>query len=242
MDPFQNGGFKGSKCRDFGHKLEDCDKASTYISEALFVEEEMVQYCDENVVKYCNNVPVFDKPASEEDEAIVLMVLATYLTPKQNSKEIIEEDGDEHHGDGHALSLFPKMQDVYDVLPTIDDLIEPKVEDSLHDFFLLSPVQVSPKVRKDFMGQLKDPLEMLFTRASLGYNVGANLLSFMAYGSWYIVEECLVNYYDDILVSKRHAKLVAYLHICIVAVDVHKRKLVLKMGYLMIDIILCLNT
>ena len=44
MDLFQNGGFKGLKCDDFGHKLEDCDKASKDTSEALFVEEEMVQY------------------------------------------------------------------------------------------------------------------------------------------------------------------------------------------------------
>ena len=119
MDLFQNGGFKCLKCGNFGHKLEDSDKASTYISEVLFVEEEMVQYFDENVEQYCNNVPVFDKPASEEVMAIALMIVATYLTPKQDGEEIIGEDGEEHHGDGNALSLFPKMQDVYDVLPTM---------------------------------------------------------------------------------------------------------------------------
>ena len=74
---------------------------------------------------------------------------------------------------------------------------------------------------------------MLFTRAILGYNVGANLIPFMAYGSWYIVEECLVKYYDDILVFKRHAKWVTYFHINMVVVDLHKQKLILKMGYFM---------
>lgn len=43
-NPFQNGGF--------GHELEDCDKASKDTTEALFVEEEMAQYCDDNVELY----------------------------------------------------------------------------------------------------------------------------------------------------------------------------------------------
>ena len=53
------------------------------------------------------------------------------------------------------------MQDVvYEVLPIVEGLIEPKVEDSLQDFLLeLSSVQVSPKVGKDIMGQLEDPWE-----------------------------------------------------------------------------------
>lgn len=38
------------------------------------------------------------------------MVLATYFTPKQEGMEVIEEDGEEDHGHGHVLSLFPKMQ------------------------------------------------------------------------------------------------------------------------------------
>ena len=85
------------------------------------------------------------------------MVLTTYLTPKQEGEEDIEE----YHGDGHVLSLFPKMQDVVcEVLLTVEGLIEPKAKDSLQDFLPeLSSVQVSPKVGKDFMGQLKDPWE-----------------------------------------------------------------------------------
>ena len=74
------------KCGDFGHKLEDCDKASKDASEAIFVEEEMVQYCDANVEQYCNNVPVFDKDptdgiedGSEEDEALTLMIFIISL-------------------------------------------------------------------------------------------------------------------------------------------------------------------
>ncbi|GFZ06792.1 hypothetical protein Acr_18g0009620 [Actinidia rufa] len=101
-DPFQSGGFKGLKCMEIGHKLEDCDKDSKDTSEALFVEEEMVQYCDDNAEQYCNNVPIFDKPASdriegtsEENEGIALMVLTTSLTPKQKGEELMEEIGEE---------------------------------------------------------------------------------------------------------------------------------------------------
>ena len=58
-DPFPNGGFTGLKCGKVGHKLEDCDKASKDTSEALFAEEEMVQYCDDIVAQYCSDAPVF---------------------------------------------------------------------------------------------------------------------------------------------------------------------------------------
>ena len=74
---------------------------------------------------------------------------------------------------------------------------------------------------------------MIFNWVSLEYEVGINLLPFIEYGSWYIVEECLVKYYDDILVFKRHAKWVTYFHINMVVVDLHKQKLILKMGYFM---------
>ena len=136
------------------------------------------------------------------------------------------------------------MQDVvYEVLPIVEGLIEPKVEDSLQDFLLeLASVQVSPNVGKDFMGQLEDPSGMVFTRvrASLGYDVGANLLPTMAYGSRYIMEECMEKYYEDLSISKRHAKWVVYLHINMAAVVVHKRNLILKMGYFTMDIFQCL--
>ena len=71
------------------------------------------------------------------------------------------------------------------------------------------------------------------------YDVGANLLSFIAYGSWF-VEVCLVKCYYDMLVLKMHAKWVAYLYMNMDAVDVHKRKLVLKMGYSKMNVFLCL--
>ena len=68
------------------------------------------------------------------------------------------------------------------------------------------------------MGQLEDPLVMVFTRAM----TRENFLTFMADSSWYILEVCLVKYYDDILVSKRHTKWVVYLHMAKVLMDVHK--------------------
>ena len=115
-DPLQNGVFKGLKCREVGHKLEDYDKAFKNSSEPLFIEEEMVQYCDENVKQYWNNFPISDKPASdendgssEEDEALALMVLTTYFTHKQDSEEVYVEDGEERPWICHVLSLFTKM-------------------------------------------------------------------------------------------------------------------------------------
>ncbi|GFZ08427.1 hypothetical protein Acr_20g0002350 [Actinidia rufa] len=118
---------------------------------ALFVEKEMVQYCDDNVEQYCNNVPVFDKAPNdgiEEDEAITLMILDTFFTPKQHGEEVIKEDDEESHEDNHTLGLCPKVQDVCEVTlglcpkvqevaceapPTIEDLIESKVEKCFQD-------------------------------------------------------------------------------------------------------------
>ena len=71
------------------------------------------------------------------------------------------------------------------------------------------------------MGQLEDPLGIVFNRASLGYDVGTNLLPSMVDSSCF-VEVRSVKCYDDVLVSKRHAKWVAHLHINMTAVDVHK--------------------
>ena len=70
-------------------------------------------------------------------------------------------------------------------------------------------------------------------------DVGVNLLPSMAYGSWF-VEVCLVKCYDDMLISIRHAKCVAYLHINMATVDIYKRKLILKMGYFMMVMSLCI--
>ena len=145
-----------------------------------------------------------------------------------------------------TLGLCPKVQEVVcEAPPTTEDLIESKVEECFQDLpsempfvqytqvgdalapetalVFKSAHQVSPKVGKDFVGQLEDPLGMVFTWASFGYDVRANLLSSMVYDSRYIVDECLVKYYDDILASKRHAKWVIYLHVNIVVVDVQTK-------------------
>ena len=50
--------------------------------------------------------------------------------------------------------------------------------------------------------------------------MGANLLSSMADSSWF-VEVGLVKCYYDVLILKSHAKWVVYLHINMIAVDVH---------------------
>ena len=72
--------------------------------------------------------------------------------------------------------------------------------------------------------------------------MGANLLPSMVYCSRYIEEECLVKYYDNILVFNRPAKWMVNLQLRMAAVDVHKRKLILKMGYFMNDILYAYNT
>ncbi|GFY91361.1 hypothetical protein Acr_07g0015570 [Actinidia rufa] len=170
-DPFPNGGFKGLKCGKVGHKLEDCDKASKDTSEALFAEEEM--------------------DGIEEDEAVTLMMLDTFqevnhtlgLCP--NVQKVVCEV---------TLGLWPKVQEeVCEAPPTIEDLIVSKVEECFQDLPSKMPFmqytqvcdalvpetalvfksahQVSPKVGKDFVGQLEDPLGMVFTRASFGYDL-----------------------------------------------------------------------
>ncbi|GFS41525.1 hypothetical protein Acr_00g0074880 [Actinidia rufa] len=74
--------------------------ASKGPNEALFVEEVVLCHDDDAQHCYDDNVPTFDKTtsdeigdASDEDEAIVLMALTTYLTPKQEGEEVIKEDG-----------------------------------------------------------------------------------------------------------------------------------------------------
>ncbi|GFS35213.1 hypothetical protein Acr_00g0038460 [Actinidia rufa] len=181
-NPFQNGGFKSVENLVTSWKIDTTSKDTT---EALFVEEEKVQYHDDNVEKYCNVVPVFDKPTSneiegpsEEDEALALVVLTTYLTPKQDGEKVIEED----------------------------DFIEVKVKESLQ-------VLLNCRRFKPF-------------KASLGYGIEANQLLSMVDSSWYIVEECLVTYSDDILFSKRHAYWEAHSHMNKIVVDASVLKMV----------------
>ncbi|GFZ22007.1 hypothetical protein Acr_29g0011690 [Actinidia rufa] len=79
------------------------------------------------------------------------------------------------------------------------------------------------------MGQLEDPLEMVFTRPSPGYDVETNFLPSMVDDSWYLLDTSSINYNKDILVPKRHAKWGGYLHMNKAAGDVHRWKLILKM-------------
>ena len=65
--------------------------------------EKIVRCYDEDVKQfYYGDVPIIDKPASdevegaiEEDEALAFMILDTFLAPKQDGKEVIEKDGEE---------------------------------------------------------------------------------------------------------------------------------------------------
>lgn len=49
---------------------------------------------------------------------------------------------------------------------------------------------------------------------------------------WASFKHCEVFYFDDILAYKRHAQWVAYSHLNRVVVNVHKRELLIKEGYL----------
>ena len=88
-----------------------------------------------------------------------------------------------------------------------------------------------PKEGKDFLGQLADPLGMIFTQTSLGHVVVQDCLYFPKYGYCYVLQDYIKDYVDDIVGSKRHAKWMSYSHVNMAAVDVHKRKLVLQEGH-----------
>lgn len=61
-----------------------------------------------------------------------------------------------------------------------------------------------------------------------------NFLHFMLDGSWcHVWGTSVMAYFYDVILHQRHAKWVVYLHIKMDAVDVHNRKLVLKIGYCM---------
>ena len=68
----------------------------------LFVEEKAEQCCDDDVTIFDKAVSEEIEGDNEEDEALALMINDTFLTPKQDSVEVIEES----HEDDHALDLF----------------------------------------------------------------------------------------------------------------------------------------
>ena len=88
-----------------------------------------------------------------------------------------------------------------------------------------------PKEGKDSFGQLADPLGMVFTQTSL-WHVLQDCLYFPKYGYCYIRQDYIMNYVDDIVGSKRHAKWMSYSHVNMAAVHIHKRKLFFKEGHL----------
>ena len=65
---------------------------------------------------------------------------------------------------------------------------------------------------------------MVFPQIYLGHGVG---LEFLHSKSCYILD-APIHYLDDIYVSKRRALWIAYTHLTMAAVEVHKRKIVLK--------------
>ena len=72
---------------------------------------------------------------------------------------------------------------------------------------------------------------MVFTQTSLGHVVVQDCLYFPKYGYCDVLQDYICDYVDDIVGSKRHAKWMSYSHVNMAAVDVHKRKLVLKEGH-----------
>ncbi|XP_058213451.1 uncharacterized protein LOC131325283 [Rhododendron vialii] len=145
-----------------------------------------------------------------------------------------------------ALSVLPKANEVaYEVPSVVEDFIEPKLGDcSLNmpcKLSLVQDVQVCvvvvpeqvlelPKEGKDDLGQLVDPFGFVFKQASFNHSV-ETFQHAKVDSSWCNLRVCIVRYYEDILIHKRHGKLVISLHKSMDAVDVHKRKLILKMGY-----------
>jgi hypothetical protein len=94
-------------------------------------------------------------------------------------------------------------------------------------------VQELPKRGKEYLGQLIDPLGMVFNQASFKYNVELSSLNSTTSCLGDALGVCVECYFGDIVVHKGQAKWVTYLHTSMDAVNVHKMKLVLKMGYCM---------
>ena len=61
-----------------------------------------------------------------------------------------------------------------------------------------------------FKGQLDVPLGMVFPQIYLGHGVGLDFLHTILNNSWHILRAPMVHYFDDILVSKRHAQWTLY--------------------------------
>ncbi|KAI8535247.1 hypothetical protein RHMOL_Rhmol10G0158900 [Rhododendron molle] len=72
---------------------------------------------------------------------------------------------------------------------------------------------------------------MVFTRESLGHGLRLKFFYAMVGDSCDVLEPKVATYVEEVLSLKRHGKWMISWHISKDTVDVHKRKLVLKMGY-----------
>ena len=93
--------------------------------------------------------------------------------------------------------------------------------------------QELPEKGKEYLRQLIDPLGMVFNQASFEYNVEMPSLHSTRNCLRDALGVCVECYFEDIVVHKGQAKWVTYSHTSMDAVNVHKMKLILKMGYCM---------
>ena len=124
-------------------------------------------------------------------------------------------------------------------LPTVKSLIKPK---SSHNFILVSDSSITKSWERLYgtaWGSLGNSVHSGKTWVWCGSEsttfLWRMILDILWKNAWWST-------IIDILISKMYTKWVLYVHINMVMVDVYYLELVLKMGYLMIDILPCLNT
>ncbi|KAI8535324.1 hypothetical protein RHMOL_Rhmol10G0165200 [Rhododendron molle] len=187
--------------------------------------------------------------SNEEQEMSILISNEPHFLQWDDNKQ-----AQEGHGANVALCVLPKTNGIaFEVPMGLEDFIESKFDACSPNMSLglslVQDVQVCdivvpeqllkwPRERRNNLGHLEDPLGMVFTQASLGYDFGnvvkLNFLYAKVDDSCDTLEPSVVTYVEEVLSLKRYGKWVISWHISKDAVNVHKQKLVLKMGYCMI--------
>lgn len=178
-------------------------------NEALAYEEvEDCEYEEEVDVCEYKGVPIFDNYGDEDD-------LLVESVGTLDEESFVDETS-------FALALFP-MKEVVAIPPFIPLLDSKKIMVESPD------IEVSWMLN-GFCFQEMPLMLSLKPFVPLCVSLVPNPTSWRK--DAFILGPCKKHYFDDILLSKRHATQVAYSHLNMASVDVHKRKLVFMERYL----------
>ena len=196
----------------------EVDKFNDQESRNVIVAKEMEHSCTSD------DVPLFvhyEDDLTLNADSLLHMMENMEMKPVSITDPVCNEVIEENQAHELTLDLLPNLSKAdCVVVPAVKEHTRQHVENCSQE--VLS--SLAPK-------QVGDPLGLVCTQASLVHCVMVYFLQPSMDCSWCMLRASGVFYVDDIGGSKRHAKWVSYLHVSLAAVDVHKRKLILKQGH-----------